>query len=600
MPEPESKLTNLKKLLEFVKPYRRRLFGALTLTVLLTGVSMTPPLIMKFIVDDIIVGGRWDLLEVVLLIMVLIPVVASGLRVLNTYAISVISHRLIMDIRESMFDHLLKLSLQFYDRMGTGKIMSRIMGDVATVRSMVTMRMLSIVTDFVSFWFAIGMCVSLNWKLGVLLIMLLPLYLFNYFGWRGGIRTSVRAWRAKMDQVTVGLQERLTGIQVVKAYGKEKRENRTFAAETRDTFEQAMQTATFRAGYESGVWAVSGIRNTIVFCLGCYFVVEGEMTYGGVMAFLSYAMRVFQPVLNLTQEALRFDQMMISVDRIFEVLDYEIEVKDKPDAIDLGRIQGRVVFEDVWFEYEEGEPVIRGVSLEVEPGEMVALVGHTGCGKTTLTSLLMRFFDVQKGRITIDGHDLRDVKVGSLRKQIGQVLQDSVMFNSTIKENLVYGNSDATEVDIIAAARVGEIHEFVARTPDGYDTQLGDEGIKLSVGEKQRLSIARAVLTNPSVLILDEATSSPDSLSEALIQKAMANVLKGRTSFVVAHRLSTIVNADKIVVMDAGEIVEFGSHEELLGKPDGRYRDLYEQQFSGTSDEDASEDKEEMVADRWT
>jgi len=403
-----------------------------------------------------------------------------------------------------------------------------------------------------------------------------------------------------MDQVTVGLQERLTGIQVVKAYGKEKRENRTFAAETRDTFEQAMQTATFRAGYESGVWAVSGIRNTIVFCLGCYFVVEGEMTYGGVMAFLSYAMRVFQPVLNLTQEALRFDQMMISVDRIFEVLDYEIEVKDKPDAIDLGRIQGRVVFEDVWFEYEEGEPVIRGVSLEVEPGEMVALVGHTGCGKTTLTSLLMRFFDVQKGRITIDGHDLRDVKVGSLRKQIGQVLQDSVMFNSTIKENLVYGNSDATEVDIIAAARVGEIHEFVARTPDGYDTQLGDEGIKLSVGEKQRLSIARAVLTNPSVLILDEATSSLDSLSEALIQKAMANVLKGRTSFVVAHRLSTIVNADKIVVMDAGEIVEFGSHEELLGKPDGRYRDLYEQQFSGTSDEDASEDKEEMVADRWT
>ncbi|MBS10178.1 MAG: ABC transporter ATP-binding protein [Gemmatimonadetes bacterium] len=584
------KTQNLKKLLQFVRPYQRRLFGALLLTIGLTTVSMTPPLIMKFIVDEIVVGGRWDLLEIVLLISVLIPVAAAGLSVLTTYSISIISHRLIMDIREAMFDHLLRLSLLFYDKMGTGKIMERIMGDVATVRSMVTMRVLSIVTDFVSFWFAIAMCASLNWKLGALLIALLPLYLFNYFGWRGGIRASVRAWRTKMDKVSVGLQERLSGVQVVKAYGKERRENRAFANETRDTLDQAMTTATFRAGYESGVWAVSGIRNTVVFCLGCYFVIEGEMTYGAVMAFLSYAMRVFKPVLNLTQEAMRFEQMMISVDRIFEVLDHDIDVKDKPDAVELPRIEGRVTFEDVWFEYEEGEPVIRGVDLEVEPGEMVALVGHTGCGKTTLTSLLMRYFDVTKGRITIDGHDLRDMKLGAMRKQIGQVLQDSVMFNSTIRENLTYGNTDATEAEIITAARVGEIHEFIVRTADGYDTQLGDEGVKLSVGEKQRLSIARAVLTDPSVLILDEATSSLDSLSEALIQKAMANVLEGRTSFVIAHRLSTIVNADKIVVVDQGEIVECGRHEELLENPGGRYRELYAQQFAGAAEEELAAD----------
>lgn len=389
-----------------------------------------------------------------------------------------------------------------------------------------------------------------------------------------------------MDLVSVGLQERLSGVQVVKAYGKERRENRAFATETRDTLDQAMETATYRAGYESGVWAVSGIRNTLVFCLGCYFVIEGEMTYGAVMAFLSYAMRVFQPVLNLTQEALRFEQMMISVDRIFEVLDHDIDVKDKPDAVELERIKGRVEFRDVWFEYEEGEPVIKGVNLEVEVGETVALVGHTGCGKTTLTSLLMRYFDVTDGGIAIDGHDLRDMKVGPMRKQIGQVLQESVMFNSSIRENLTYGNSDSTEAEIIAAARVGEIHEFIVRTADGYDTLIGDEGIKLSVGEKQRLSIARAVLTDPSILILDEATSSLDSLSEALIQKAMANVLKGRTSFVIAHRLSTIVNADKIVVMDKGEICEVGRHEELIAKPDGRYRELYEQQFAGATEEE--------------
>tara|TARA_Y100000588_G_scaffold393423_1_gene509353 strand:- start:1927 stop:3699 length:1773 start_codon:yes stop_codon:yes gene_type:complete len=583
-----SKVRNLKKLLKFVRPYQRRLTVAFAITVSLTAIQMTPPLLMKFIVDEIIVGGQWSLLEFFLFLTLVVPVTASGLRVLNTYTISVISHRLIMDIRQTMYRHMLSLSLRFYDQMGTGKIMSRVMGDVATVRSMVTMRMLSIVTDFVTFWVAIGLCLGLNWRLGTILIVLLPLYLFNYFGWRGGIRVSIRAWRAKMDRVSVGLQERLSGVQLVKAYGKERRENRAFAEETRGTFEQSMQTATYRAGYSAGVWAVSGLRNTIVFCMGCYFVIQGEMTYGGVMAFLAYAMRVFQPVLNLTQEALRFEQMMISVDRIYEVLDYEVDVVEKPDAPNLGPVAGAVEFEDVRFEYNEDEPVIKGVSLKIEPGEMVALVGQTGCGKTTLTSLLMRFYDVSDGAIRIDGHDIRDVRLRSLRTQIGQVLQDSVLFDASIRENLVYGNPDATEADIIAAARVGEIHEFIIRTADGYDTILGDEGIKLSVGEKQRLAIARAVLTDPGILILDEATSSLDSLSEALIQKAMANVLEGRTSFVIAHRLSTIVNADKIVVMDSGKIVEVGDHETLLEKPDGRYKELYEQQFAGAVEDVAA------------
>lgn len=584
-----SKARNLKKLLTFVRPYQRRLAIAFAITVVLTAIQMTPPLLMKFIIDDIIVGGQWSHLEFFLVLTLVVPVTASGLRVLNTYTISVISHRLIMDIRQRMYRHMLSLSLAFYDQMGTGKIMSRVMGDVATVRSMVTMRVLSIVTDFVTFWVAIGLCLGLNWRLGLILIVLLPLYLFNYFGWRGGMRVSIRAWRAKMDRVSVGLQERLSGVHLVKAYGKERRENRAFTEETRDMLDQAMQTATYRAGYSAGVWAVSGLRNTIVFCMGCYFVVQGEMTYGGVMAFLSYAMRVFQPVLNLTQEALRFEQMMISVDRIYEVLDYEVDIVEKPGALVLEPVKGAVAFENVWFEYNRDEPVIKGVSLSVEPGEIVALVGHTGCGKTTLTSLLMRFYDVSRGAIRIDGHDIRDVQLRSLRTQIGQVLQDSVLFGSSIRENLCYGNPDATEAQIIAAARVGEIHEFIVRTADGYDTLLGDEGIKLSVGEKQRLAIARAVLTDPGILILDEATSSLDSLSEALIQKAMANVLEGRTSFVVAHRLSTIVNADKIVVMDGGEIIEVGNHETLLQKPDGRYKELYEQQFAGVIEDVAAD-----------
>jgi len=581
----EGNIGNLKKMLPFVKPYVPRLVGGFLVTVVLTVLGMAPPLIMKYIVDEIIVGGNWTLLEVLLVVSISIPILSSGLRILNTFTISYVSHRLIMDLRRTLYGRLLKLPMRFYDEMGTGKVMSRLMSDVATVRSMVTMRVLSIVTDFITFWVALGMCLALNWKMGLLLIALLPLYMFNYFGWQGPIQESVRAWRTKMDRVSVGLQERLSGVALVKAYGRERKENRSFTEETHESLSQAMVTAVYRAGYNSGVWAVSGLRNTVIFCLGCYFVIIGEMTYGAVMAFLSFAMRMFEPVLNMTQMAMQMQTMLVSVERILEVLEFPIDISDKMNAIPLPPVRGHVKFEDVQFEYKAGEPVIKGINLEVQPGQVVALVGHTGCGKTTLTSLLMRFFDVNGGSIKIDGHDIRDVKIRSLRTQIGQVLQDSVMFNETIGENLKYGRPDATDAELIEAARIAEIHEFIMRTPSGYDTMLGDEGVKLSVGEKQRLAIARAVLTDPAILILDEATSSLDSLSEALIQKAMANVLKGRTSFAIAHRLSTIVNADIIVVMDQGEIVELGNHQTLIEIPNGRYRQLYEQQFAGSVSE---------------
>lgn len=587
--EERSKSENLRKLLVFVRPYSTRLLGALLITVLLTMVGMVPPLIAMYIIDTVIVAGNWDLLEFLLLASIMLPLISAGLHVLNTYTISYISHRLIMDIRLLMYRHVFSLSMKFHDEMGTGKIMSRMMGDVATVRSMVTMRILRIVTDFVSFFVAMGICYSLSWKLAMLLTVLLPLYVFNYYGFIGGIRTSKRRWRHKMDEVSIGLQERLGGAALVKAYGREKREDRAFTEDTRESLDFAMQTETYRASARTGFWVVSGLRNTLVFCLGCYFVIQGEMTYGQVMAFLSYAMRVFNPVLNLMDVGMMFEQMMVSVDRIFEVLDYEVDIEDKPDAVELSALKGHVKFEHVNFEYQPGEPVLKDICLEVQPGQMVALVGHTGCGKTTLTSLLMRYFDVKDGSIQVDGHDLRDVKLRSLRSQVGQVLQDSVLFNMSLKDNLRYGRLDATEREIIDAAWVGEIHEFIMRTRNGYDTKIGDDGIKLSVGEKQRLAIARAVLTDPSILILDEATSSLDSLSEALIQKAMANVLKGRTSFVIAHRLSTIVNADLIVVMDQGEIVEIGNHEDLLELPDGKYRQLYEHQYSGNEEEVAAE-----------
>ena len=580
MVEPRSKTGNFRKLLQFLRPYAARLAGALGLTVLLGVLGMAPPLIVMYIVDEVIVAGRWEMLAITAALLVAVPVLTAGLRVANAFALSYASHRLIMNVRLSMYKHVFRLSMRFHDEMGTGKVMSRMMGDVATVRQMVSMKMLRIVTDLISIVAALGICYGLNWKLAMLMTFLMPLYVVNYRIFVGPIRTSRRLWRQKMDDVSVGLQERLSGVRLVKAYGREKRENRAFAEETREGLDFAMQTETHHASARSGFWVVTGIRNTMIFCLGCYFVIQGEMTYGGVMAFLAYAMRVFEPVMNLMNVGIALQDMMVSVDRIYEILDHPVEIRDAPDAEELPGVQGHVVFDNVGFEYKDGEPVLKNICLDVQPGQMVALVGHTGCGKTTLTSLLMRYYDVTEGAIRVDGLDIREVRIRSLRNQVGQVLQDSVLFNMTLRENLCYGKPDAPEQDIIDAARVGEIHEFTMRTRDGYDTRVGEDGIKLSVGEKQRLSIARAVLTHPAILILDEATSSLDSLSEALIQKAMANVLKGRTSFVIAHRLSTVVKADLIIVMDRGEIVERGTHDVLMQIPNGTYRHLVEQQFT--------------------
>ena len=584
--EPRSRNDNFRKLLRFARPYAPRLATALGLTVLLAFLEMAPPLITMYIVDQVIVVGRWEMLEAALALLILAPALAAGLRVVNAFTFSYVSNRLIMNVRMTLYEHVFRLSLGYHEEMGTGKVMSRLMGDVATVRQMVSMQMLRVITDFVSIIAVVAICYGLNWKLALLMTVLIPLYFFNYRIFVGPIRVSSRRWRRKMDDVSVGLQERLSGAMLVKAYGRERREDRAFATETRESLTFAMQTQTHRASANTGFWVVSGVRNTLIFCLGCYFVIQGEMTYGAVMAFLSYAMRVFQPILNLMNVGILFEQMMVSVDRIYEVLDHPVAIRDAAHAVDLPPIRGQVVFDRVWFEYNAGEPVLKNICLDVKPGQMVALVGHTGCGKSTLTSLLMRYYDVSEGVITVDGHDIRDVRLKSLRKQVGQVLQDSVLFNMTLRENLCYGNSQVSDRELIDAARVGEIHEFTMRTRDGYNSKVGDDGIKLSVGEKQRLAIARAVLTDPAIMILDEATSALDSLSEALIQKAMANVLKGRTSFVIAHRLSTVVNADLILVMDQGEIVERGNHESLMQIRNGKYKYLIDQQFSGSAASD--------------
>ena len=554
-------------------------------TIVLTMIGLVPPLVSKFFIDRVITAGEWHFLLAVLFARIAIPLISSGISFWNSWVITYIGQKLVFDVRLFMYKYLMRLSLRFHDDMGTGKTISRLMGDTSTVQSMVTGNTVSIVNDFVSFFFGLAMIFYLNWKLSLLAFLILPMYWLNYRFFVKRLRRKNIIIRRQWDRIYNQLQERIGGTRLVRSFGKEQFETNEFVSSTGEVFGHTMESTALGTSFSGVFSAIDGIGNTLIFCLGCYFVIHGEMTYGGVTAFMSYMWRVLSPALRFTSLANQIEQMMVSVDRIFEVLDTEQEIKDPEDAAPLPPIRGNVKFEDVWFEYVPGEPVLKGVSLEVPAGTTVALVGHTGCGKTTLTSLLLRYYDPTSGRILIDGQDISKVTVHSLRTQIGQVLQDSVIFHGTARENIGYGIKNPTDEQIASAAKVAEIQEFLESKPDKYDSLIGGKGLKLSVGEKQRMSIARAVVTDPGILVLDEATSSLDSQSEALIQQALENVMQNRTSFVIAHRLSTIVNADLIVVMDKGEIMEMGTHEELLAK-DGTYKQLYDQQYAVLEDED--------------
>lgn len=571
--------SNFIKILRFIKPYRRNVITAIILTIILTCLNLFPPLIMKFFIDTVIAKQRWSFIPAVMIAFLSVPVMGSIISFFNNYIITFVGQNLVFDIRVKMYKHLLRLSLKFHSEMQTGTIISRLMSDVAVIQNIITGNTISIVTDIASFLFALIVIFYLSWKLSIILIIILPLYVVNYLYFSKKIRwQNILFWR-KMDEISGVLQERISGIQTVKSFAKEELETGKFLADTKSSLEYSLQGATYSLSFSNFAQVISGFGTTTIFCLGCYFVLKGEMTYGGVSAFLAYSWQLFNPALRFTEISNQIQQIMVSVDRIFEILSKEIDVKEKKNAKKIV-IKGEVKFENVKFGYTEDELVLKDFNLHLKPGTTVALVGPTGCGKSTVINLLQRFYDVSSGAILIDGEDIGNLKINNLRFQIGVVLQDPFLFNTTVKENIKYGKKDATEEEIETACKIAEIYNFVQSLPDKFETIIGPGGVKLSLGEKQRIAIARAIIIDPKILIMDEATASLDSESESLIQKALEKVLKGRTSFIIAHRLSTIINATLIVVMDQGRIIEVGSHQELLKIPGGFYRSLYEKQFA--------------------
>ncbi|MBC8139004.1 MAG: ABC transporter ATP-binding protein, partial [Fibrella sp.] len=508
--------------------------------------------------------------------------IAVGIGVLTfTMGVGVVwlSQQFSYNIRRKLYGHLQHLSQGFFEKAQTGKLVATVVNDVGQVNQLLQGGFTTIIQDTVILFGAVGIMFFQNWRLTLLALTVYPVYVVNYYLTRKALADNASKISELRGVIFSDLQEKLAGVQVVKSYAQERSEVRQYTSLNRDNFDLNVKQNTLGTLLFVRAELISAVGTAIILCAGGYAVMQKQFGQGDLVQFLLLATGfVYAPTVRLIQMNDQLARTQTGLRRIFDILDTPPAVTDISNAPVLPAIQGQVRYDNVRFAYEPGQWVIKGFNLAVNPGEMIAFVGGSGSGKTTLTNLLLRHYDVTEGKLTVDGFDVREVQLHSLRRQIGVVLQESILFHATVRENLRYGKLDATDDEVEAAARAANIHHVITALPQGYDTKIGEDGMKLSVGEKQRMAIGRALLADPRILVLDEATSSLDSETETLIQDALDTLLRGRTSFVIAHRLSTIIKADKIVVMEKGEVVEMGNHAELLERG-GVYARLYAEQF---------------------
>lgn len=576
---------SVKRYLKFVKPYNWQIILTLIIGVIKFAIPLFIPLLMKIVIDDIIGSPTLTAEEMTRQLfywlggtIIVFFILRPPVEYYRQYYAQYVGNKILYDIRDSLYIHLQKLSLRYYSNTRAGEVISRVINDVEQTRNFVMIGLMNVWLDVATIFIAIAIMLSMDVKLTLVTLIAFPFYAYSVKYFFGELRNLTRKRSQALADVQSYLHERVSGISVVKSFSLEEVEQERFK-ETNDNFlTKAIDHTKWNAKAFAVVNTITDVAPLLVLLYAGYQVINGPLSVGTLVAFIAFIERLYSPLRRLVNSSTTLTQSFASMDRVFELMEQQYDIVDKEGALPLPSIHGEIEFDHVRFSYEEeGENVLHDINFTVKPGETVAFVGMSGGGKSTIVSLIPRFYDVSGGAIRIDGHDVKDVQIKTLREQIGIVMQDSILFSDSVKSNILMGKPDATDDEIEAAAIAANAHEFIQGLPDGYDTTVGERGVKLSGGQKQRIAIARVFLKNPPLLILDEATSALDLESEALIQDSLERLAHNRTTLVVAHRLSTITHADKIFVVDNGEIKEMGTHEELMRR-EGTYYNLFQVQ----------------------
>ena len=578
-------LGSIRRYMEFVRPYRWQIIATLIIGIIKFAIPLLIPILIKYVVDDIV--GNEALatetkLEQLLWIMgitfVVFLVIRPPIEYYRQYYAQWTGSKILYDIRDRLFEHIQKLSLKYYANTKVGEVISRVINDVEQTKNFVITGLMNLWLDIATILIAVAIMFTMDIQLTIVSLVLFPFYAISVKYFFGRLRSLTRTRSQALAEVQSYLHERVQGISVIKSFAIEDYEQGQFQKQNQNFLKKALDHTSWNAKAFAVVNTITDVAPLLVIAFAGYQVIQQDLSLGEMMAFIAYIDRLYSPLRRLVNSSTTLTQSIASMDRVFEFIDQEYDVDDLPEAVECKDVKGDITFNNVSFSYDrDEEKILKHVNLDIPSGETVALVGMSGGGKSSLISLIPRFYDATEGEILLDGTDIRKFKVRSLRDKIGMVLQDNILFSESVKTNILLGKPDATEEEVIAAAKAANAHEFIMNLPKGYDTTVGERGVKLSGGQKQRIAIARVFLKNPPILILDEATSALDLESEHLIQEALDKLARDRTTFIVAHRLSTITHADRIVHIEHGQITEMGTHSELMAKK-GHYYDLFQVQ----------------------